>query len=78
MMIRLYVIAAWLMLPSLVQAQTAPQRGTADEQKACQSDARRHCRAVLEQGDMAVLGCLQQHRKKLTRGCQAVLTRHGQ
>ena len=78
MMIRFSVIAAWLMLPSLVQAQTAPQQGTADEQKACHGDARRHCRAVLEQGDMAVLTCLQQHRKKLTRGCQAVLTRRGQ
>ena len=78
MMIRFCVIAAWLMLPSLVQAQMAPQQGTADEQKACQSDARRHCRAVLEQGDMAVLTCLQQHRNKLTRGCKEVLTRHGQ
>ena len=78
MMIRFCVIAAWLMLPSLVQAQTAPQQGTADEQKACQSDARRHCRAVLEHGDMAVLTCLQQHRNKLTRGCREVLTHHGQ
>jgi hypothetical protein len=78
LMIRFGMIAAFLMLPTIAQAQTAPRRGTADEQKACNADARRHCRNVLEQGDMAVLACLQQHRTKLTRGCQAVLTRHGQ
>jgi Cysteine rich repeat len=77
-MINLFVIAALLMLPCMAQAQMAPPRGTDEDQKACDSDARRHCRAVLDQGDVAVLACLQQNRTKLTRRCQAVLTRHGQ
>ena len=71
-------IAALLTLPVLAQAQTAPDRGTQQEQRACSGDARRHCRNVLDQGDMAVLACLQQHRTRLTRACQAVLTSHGQ
>jgi hypothetical protein len=67
------LMAALLMLPITAQAQTAPYRGT----KACSGDARRHCRAMLDQGDMAVLACLQQQRK-LTRKCRAVLRKHGQ
>jgi hypothetical protein len=58
--------AALLMLPTMAQAQTAPNRGTPEDQKACSGDARRHCRAVLDQGDMAVLACLQQQQRKLT------------
>jgi hypothetical protein len=73
------LMAALLMLPTMAQAQTAPtNRGTPEDQKACSGDARRHCRAVLEQGDMAVLACLQQQQRKLTRKCRAVLRKHGQ
>ena len=53
-------------------------RGTSDDQKACRGDARRHCRDALSQGDFAVLGCLREHRSKLSEGCRGVLTRHGQ
>jgi cysteine rich repeat protein len=53
-------------------------RGTTDDQKACRGDARRHCRDVLSQGDMAVLGCLREHRSRISEGCRAVLTRYGQ
>jgi hypothetical protein len=58
--------------------QTARYRGTPEDQKACSGDARRHCRAMLDQGDMAVLACLQQQQRKLTRKCRAVLRKHGQ
>jgi hypothetical protein len=46
------LMAALLMLPAMAQTQTAPNRGTAEDQKACSGDARRHCRAMLDQGDM--------------------------
>jgi hypothetical protein len=72
------LMAALLMLPTMAQAQTVPNRGTPEDQKACSGDARRHCRAVLDQGDMAVLACLQQQQRKLTRKCRAVLRKHGQ
>jgi hypothetical protein len=32
----------------------------------------------MDQGDMAVLACLKQHRARISRGCDAVLTSHGQ
>jgi hypothetical protein len=72
------LMAALLMLPTTAQAQMAPNRGTPEDQKACSGDARRHCRAVLDQGDMAVLACLQQQQRKLTRKCRVVLRKHGQ
>lgn len=52
--------------------------GTPQEQAACSRDAQRFCRNVIAQGDMAVLGCFQQVRAKLSRACDAVLKSHGQ
>lgn len=72
------LLAALLMAPATAQAQKGPYRGAPNEETACRGDAHRHCRAVLNQGDMAVLACLQQQRSKLSRACQAVLGRHGQ
>jgi hypothetical protein len=45
---------------------------------ACARDATRFCRAYTQQGDMAVLACLQQNRARISRGCDAVLRSHGQ
>jgi hypothetical protein len=47
-------------------------------QDVCARDASRFCRAHLGEGDQVVLACLKQHRAKLSKGCQALLTRHGQ
>jgi hypothetical protein len=52
--------------------------GTEHEQKACTRDVQRFCRAFIDQGDMAILPCLQQNRKRLAPACQKVLTDHGQ
>jgi len=53
-------------------------RGTEKEQKACTRDAQRHCRSVLDQGDLVVLACLQQNRAKISSACDQVLKSHGQ
>jgi hypothetical protein len=59
----------------LIAASTASaqQQG----QDACGRDASRFCRAHLNEGDMAVLACLQQNRARLSKACQATLTAHG-
>ena len=84
---RPFTLLALLMLWSAAaQAQTAPppaapaldNRGTAEDQKACDKDAQRLCRPVLSDGDFAVLGCLRENRVKLSRACQGVLTKYGQ
>ena len=52
--------------------------GTPDEQKACARDVQRHCRPVIDQGDLVVLSCLQQNRPKISPACDKVLKDHGQ
>jgi len=59
-------------------AQQQQRSGTPDEQKACSRDVQRFCRPVIDQGDLTILACLQQHRPKLTKACALVLTNHGQ
>ncbi len=56
----------------------AQGRGTPEEQKACTRDVQRHCRAVIDQGDLVILSCLQQNRGKISPACDAVLKSHGQ
>lgn len=50
--------------------------GTPQEQKACSRDASRFCRKDLG-NDMAVQGCLQANRAKLSRSCDKVFKSHG-
>lgn len=59
-------------------AQGQNRSGTPDEQKACAKDVSRHCRAVMDGSDFAILACLQQHRAKISKACDAVLVSHGQ
>jgi hypothetical protein len=66
------------------RAQTqapAPQgdlfSGTPEEQAACSPDATRYCSDAIPD-TFRVLACLQDHRQKLRKACQKVLTDHGQ
>jgi hypothetical protein len=56
------------------------QQGDLREQgdRACRGDARRLCRNVLGQGDMAVLQCFQMNRQKLSAPCAKFLREVGQ
>ncbi|MDE5444544.1 hypothetical protein GWG65_24460 [Bradyrhizobium sp. CSA207] len=45
---------------------------------ACARDVSRFCRPVMNNGDQAVLACLKQNRTRLSKGCEKVLTEHGQ
>jgi hypothetical protein len=75
---RKYLLALTLLsLSSGVFAQQQRQ-GTAEEQKACTRDVQRHCRHVIDQGDLTVLACLKEHRAKISHGCDQVLKIHGQ
>ena len=59
-------------------AQTAQRSGTPQEQQACAKDVSRHCRALMNQGDLVILSCLQQNRAKISPACDKVLKDHGQ
>ncbi len=58
----------------LVASMASAQQG----HDACARDVTRHCRAVMNDGDSAVLACLKQNRARLSKGCEKVLTEHGQ
>jgi len=62
-------------VPFVLMASTASaQQG----QDACARDVTRFCRAHMNDGDQVVLACLKQNRVRLSKGCQQVLTSHGQ
>ena len=68
----LFVISLLLCASSASAQQQQPGHD------ACARDVTRHCRAVMNNGDGAVLACLKQNRAKLSKGCEKVLTDHGQ
>jgi len=70
-MARFLLIVPWVLLASAASAQ---QQG----HDACARDVARHCRAVMNDGDQAVLACLQQNRARISKACDKVLVEHGQ
>jgi hypothetical protein len=76
-----FFIALFLLSISVSTGAIAQQQergGTPEEQKACARDVQRYCRAVMDQGDLTVLACLQQFRPKISAACDQVLKNHGQ
>ena len=53
------------------------EEGSEDEQNACYQDAAKYCSDAIPD-TFKTLACLQDHRKKLTKPCQKVLTDNGQ
>jgi hypothetical protein len=71
-MTRFLLIVPFLLGASGASAQQQPGHD------ACARDVTRFCRAVMNNGDQAVLACLKQNRTRLSKGCDKVLTDHGQ
>ena len=46
--------------------------------RACGGDSRRMCTKFFQGGDMAILGCLQQNKVRLSGACRKFLTGIGQ
>jgi hypothetical protein len=74
-MIRYLVLTATLVsMPAVAMAQSDRERGD----KACRGDVQRHCRSVIEQGDFAILACLQANRSRISGTCTRFLQSVGQ
>jgi hypothetical protein len=71
-MIRFIVVISSLLL--LASSASAQQVG----RDACARDVSRFCRAQMNDGDQVVLACLKQHRARLSKACDRILTEHGQ
>jgi ATP-dependent Zn protease len=63
-------------VPSVAFSQSGSDQAQQQE-RACGKDVTRYCRKVVNQGDEAIQGCLQQNQKKLSRACQKVLESAG-
>ena len=65
---------------ALVAAQLVMMLGASAQQgqDACARDVSRFCRAHMNDGDSVVLACLKQHRARLGKACDKVLTDNGQ
>jgi cysteine rich repeat protein len=74
MMTRFFFSIALVLIAAGGASAQQPQKPGQD---ACGRDASRFCRAHLGEGDMVVLSCLQQHRAKLSKACQATLAANG-
>jgi len=59
-----------------VTCAASAQSGRPDP--GCARDVARHCRAVMNDGDSAILACLKQNRARLSKICEKVLTDNGQ
>lgn len=75
------ILLATMALAALSSLSSAPvfaqgHMGTPQEQKACSRDAQRFCRKDLG-NDLAVQGCLQANRAKLSKSCNKVFQSHG-
>lgn len=75
---KFFLVFALLMVGSTAAMAEQAHGGTDAEQKACARDVTRHCRKLMDQGDFAILACLQENRAKLSKACAQVLANHGQ
>ncbi len=69
--------AAALAADGKIRHSVKTSMGTSDEQAACTGDATRFCNDKIPD-TFAVLGCLQSHRKRISKACRHVLEANGQ
>ena len=77
-MTRLFAASAALTVLFAVFVAPAHAQGRQQEQDACGRDGTRLCKAVINDGDMAILACLKQNRAKLRPVCLKFLQEKGQ
>jgi hypothetical protein len=74
-MLRSSLVTSFVLMMAMTLAPQALAQASHD---ACVRDVSRFCRAHMNEGDMVVLACLKQHRGRLSRACDKVLTENGQ
>jgi hypothetical protein len=72
-------LVAGLSVAAAQAKDNQPEMGTPQQRQACGTDVGRFCRKIKpEDGPMAYLGCLQEHRRKLSNACRSMLAGVGQ
>jgi hypothetical protein len=70
----LFVLSGLFLAQAFAVSPASAQQG----HDACARDVSRFCRAHMNDDDMTVLACLKQHRARLSKACDKVLTDNGQ
>jgi len=70
---RVLIVSVAVLAAGVAQAQDRAQ-----SESACGRDASRVCKKVINDGDMAILGCLKENRARLRPACLKHLQEHGQ
>ena len=70
----IHLLLSAVLTTSLTNAASAQT----DTRAGCTRDVTRMCRPVMNDGDMAVLACLKEHRGRLSKTCQKVLADNNQ
>ncbi|HXL12591.1 MAG TPA: hypothetical protein VN941_01335 [Bradyrhizobium sp.] len=76
-MTRFAFVTPLVLVPLVVTASAAFAQSN-EQDAACARDVTRYCRAVMNDNDLVILACLKQHRVKLSKTCEKVLTDNGQ
>jgi len=76
-MTRFAFVTPLVLVPLVVTASAAFAQSN-EHDAACARDVTRYCRAVMNDNDLVILACLKQHRVKLSKACEKVLTDNGQ
>jgi hypothetical protein len=71
--VRMLIVSA-----AVFAAGTALAQDRAQSESACGRDASRVCKKVINDGDMAILGCLKENRAKLRPACIKHMQEKGQ
>jgi hypothetical protein len=67
------LLSVSLVLLALAPAAANAQATAEEGRKACNADARRFCKNVFKDGDMAIYSCLQTNAAKLKASCRKVV-----
>lgn len=74
----MFIARALIVSAAVLAAGSAFAQDRTQAESACGRDASRICKKVINDGDMAILGCLKENRAKLRPACIKQLQEHGQ
>ena len=74
----MFIARMLIVSAAVLAAGSAFAQDRAQSESACGRDASRLCKKVINDGDMAILGCLKENKAKLRPACIKNLQEHGQ
>ena len=74
----MFIVRMLIVVAAVFAAGSALAQDRVQSESACGRDASRVCKKVINDGDMAILGCLKENRARLRPVCVKYLQTNGQ